>query len=106
MTAESALTSIALHANGSTLAVGSTRGKIYLYDLRKGTEPFHSMAAHRASIQTLRFQYKQVERHLMLFNTIITNYAITNPCNNISTRAITMEVKAAKAKGYQRELPS
>ena len=37
MTAESPLTSIDLMNDGATLAVGSTRGKIYIYDLRQGT---------------------------------------------------------------------
>ena len=36
MTAESPLTSIDLMNDGATLAVGSTRGKIYIFDLRQG----------------------------------------------------------------------
>ncbi len=37
MKAESPLTSIDIMDDGATFAVGSTRGKIYVYDLRKGT---------------------------------------------------------------------
>ena len=56
MTAESALTSIDLLCDGITLAVGSMRGKIYIYDLRKAVEPLRSITAHKSSIQSLQFQ--------------------------------------------------
>ena len=56
MTAESPLTSIDLMSDGITLAVGSTRGKIYIYDLRAGDEPLKKLTAHKSSVQSLKFQ--------------------------------------------------
>ena len=57
ITTESPLTSIDLMHDGVTLAVGSMRGKIYVYDLRKTAEPLRSITAHKSSIQSLHFQY-------------------------------------------------
>ena len=55
--------------DGVTLAVGSMRGKIYVYDLRKTAEPLRSITAHKSSIQSLHFQYdrsKLVSLQLLL----------------------------------------
>ena len=58
MEAESPLTSIDLLHNGATLAVGSSRGKIYIYDLRHGAQPISTIStAHKSSVQCLKFQY-------------------------------------------------
>ncbi|ELU15027.1 hypothetical protein CAPTEDRAFT_42942, partial [Capitella teleta] len=57
MVAESPLTSADLHCDGSTLAVGSIRGKIYIYDLRSGDAPIDIITAHKSSVQSLKYQY-------------------------------------------------
>ena len=57
MMAESPLTSIDLLYDGATLAVGSTRGKVFIYDLRQGDSPIRTMTAHKSSVQALAFQY-------------------------------------------------
>ncbi len=56
MVGESPLTSIDLSYDGVTLAVGSTRGKIYIYDLRLGSTPVNVVSAHKSSVQCLKFQ--------------------------------------------------
>ncbi|XP_020615589.1 protein NEDD1-like [Orbicella faveolata] len=56
MTAESPLTSVDFMSDGGTLAVGSTRGKIYIYDLRSGSSPVNTRLAHKTSVQSLSFQ--------------------------------------------------
>lgn len=56
MTAESPLTSVDFMSDGATLAVGSTRGKIYIYDLRSGSTPVSTTVAHKTSVQSLTFQ--------------------------------------------------
>ncbi|OWF54240.1 protein NEDD1-like isoform X2 [Mizuhopecten yessoensis] len=53
--AESPLTSIDVMPDGATVAVGSTRGKIYIYDLRQGDTPVKVLNAHKSSVQCLRF---------------------------------------------------
>lgn len=56
MTADSPLTSIDTKQDGFTVAVGSTRGKIYHYDLRMSSVPVRTLDAHKSSVQCLRFQ--------------------------------------------------
>ncbi|XP_033745078.1 protein NEDD1-like [Pecten maximus] len=53
--AESPLTSVDVMPDGATVAVGSTRGKIYIYDLRQGDTPVKVINAHKSSVQCLRF---------------------------------------------------
>lgn len=57
MLAENPLTSIDVMADGTTVAVGSTRGIIYIYDLRHGSKPMKIMNAHKSSVQSLKFQH-------------------------------------------------
>ena len=57
MTVESPLTSIAFMHDGATLAAGSTRGKVYLFDLRMGSTPFTTLNAHKTSVQCVAFQH-------------------------------------------------
>lgn len=56
MVAESPLTSVSLMHDGATLAVGSIRGKVYIYDLRKGSTPFKVIAAHKSSVKSMSFE--------------------------------------------------
>lgn len=55
---ESPLTSIDVKSDGVTVAVGSTRGKVFVYDLRKATAPINVFNAHRASVQRLKFEHR------------------------------------------------
>ncbi|XP_043569214.1 protein NEDD1 isoform X3 [Chiloscyllium plagiosum] len=53
---EAPLTAIDFMTDGATLAVGSIRGKIYVYDLRVTTSPLKIVSAHKKSIRCLKFQ--------------------------------------------------
>lgn len=54
--AESPLMCIDIMSDGATAAVGSTRGKVHVYDLRQGgNTPIHIFQAHKSSVQSLRF---------------------------------------------------
>ncbi|KAL4226095.1 Protein nedd1 [Mactra antiquata] len=61
MTADSPLTSIDTKCDGVTVVVGSTRGKIYHYDLRMGSVAVNTIDAHKSSVQSLRFQLQQID---------------------------------------------
>lgn len=50
------LTCVDSMGNGIDIAVGSTRGKIYHFDLRMGSVPLRTLDAHKSSVQGLRFQ--------------------------------------------------
>ncbi|XP_053575220.1 protein NEDD1 [Bombina bombina] len=58
--AESPLTAVDFMPDGATLAVGSSRGKIYLYDLRMLTSPMKTVSAHKTSVQCIQFQHSNV----------------------------------------------
>ncbi|XP_028664851.1 protein NEDD1 [Erpetoichthys calabaricus] len=56
LVAESPLTAIDFMPDGAALAVGSSRGKVYLYDLRMLTSPVKAVTAHKTSVQCVKFQ--------------------------------------------------
>lgn len=57
MRAESPLTAIDFTPDGAGLAVGSTQGKVYLYDLRNLSAPVNMAIAHKTSVTCLSFQH-------------------------------------------------
>ncbi|KAM8974543.1 protein NEDD1 isoform 1-T2 [Pelodytes ibericus] len=57
---ESPLTAVDFMPDGATLAVGSSRGKIYLYDLRMLTSPMKTVSAHKTSVQSIQFQHSSI----------------------------------------------
>ncbi|XP_060101201.1 protein NEDD1 [Heteronotia binoei] len=56
LVAESPLTAVDFMPEGTTLAIGSSRGKIYHYDLRKLTAPVKSVSAHKTSVKCIALQ--------------------------------------------------
>ncbi|XP_071961127.1 protein NEDD1-like [Antedon mediterranea] len=54
-TADAPLTSMAFATDGATLAAGTTRGKVLVYDLRMGALPIKVLSAHKTSVQTVAF---------------------------------------------------
>lgn len=53
---EAPLTAVSFMTDGATLAVGSIRGKIYVYDLRVTSSPLKVVSAHKKSVRCLKFQ--------------------------------------------------
>ena len=53
---EHCLSALDLMPDGVTLAVGSTRGKILIFDLRKGNTPIKAFNAHKDKVHKLAFQ--------------------------------------------------
>ena len=58
MIADTPLTSIDTLHDGVTVVVGSTRGKIFQYDLRMSSVPVRTLEAHKSSVQCLKFQHE------------------------------------------------
>jgi WD40 repeat protein len=56
MFADSPLVSVDFMHDGVTLAVGSTRGKVFIYDLRSINTPVRVIHAHKSSVHCLGFQ--------------------------------------------------
>ncbi|XP_039214090.1 protein NEDD1 [Crotalus tigris] len=56
LVAESPLTAVEFMPEGNSLIIGSSRGKIYHYDLRKLTAPVKSVSAHKTSVKCITLQ--------------------------------------------------
>ncbi|XP_026869707.2 protein NEDD1 isoform X2 [Electrophorus electricus] len=54
---ESPLTAVDFTPDGAGLVVGSTQGRIYLYDLRNLSAPIRTTIAHKTSVTCIRFQH-------------------------------------------------
>uniref|UniRef100_G3SXY3 Protein NEDD1 n=1 Tax=Loxodonta africana TaxID=9785 RepID=G3SXY3_LOXAF len=57
LVADAPLTAVDFVPDGATLAIGSSRGKIYQYDLRMLKSPVKTISAHKTSVQCIAFQY-------------------------------------------------
>ncbi|XP_070266967.1 protein NEDD1 isoform X1 [Myotis yumanensis] len=57
LVADTPLTAVDFMPDGATLAIGSSRGKIYQYDLRMLKSPVKTISAHKTSVQCIVFQY-------------------------------------------------
>ncbi|XP_016014886.2 protein NEDD1 isoform X2 [Rousettus aegyptiacus] len=57
LVADSPLTAVDFIPDGASLAIGSSRGKIYQYDLRMLKSPVKTISAHKTSVQCIAFQY-------------------------------------------------
>ena len=62
ITSEAALTSVAFMEDGGRVIVGTSTGKLLVYDLRKGNEPVAAISAHTPyAINCLQFQSPKVK---------------------------------------------
>ncbi|XP_029810637.1 protein NEDD1 isoform X2 [Suricata suricatta] len=57
LVADAPLTAVDFMPDGAALAVGSSRGKIYQYDLRMLKSPVKTITAHKTSVRCIAFQY-------------------------------------------------
>uniref|UniRef100_A0A673W161 NEDD1 gamma-tubulin ring complex targeting factor n=1 Tax=Salmo trutta TaxID=8032 RepID=A0A673W161_SALTR len=76
MRVESPLTAIDFTPDGAGLVVGSTQGRLYLYDLRNLSAPTKTATAHKTSITSLRFQSSQ-SRHLKYIDFINEKHPVS-----------------------------
>ncbi|XP_003475925.2 protein NEDD1 [Cavia porcellus] len=72
LVAEAPLTAVDFMSDGATLAIGSSRGKIYLYDLRMLKSPVKTISAHKTSVQCIAFQC----------STALTKSGLNKGCSN------------------------
>ncbi|XP_048213708.1 protein NEDD1 isoform X2 [Perognathus longimembris pacificus] len=75
LVAEAPLTAVDFMPDGATLAIGSSRGKIYQYDLRMLKSPVKTINAHKTSVQCIAFQY----------STALTKSSSNKGCSNKAT---------------------
>ncbi|KAL1775164.1 NEDD1 [Sigmodon hispidus] len=96
--ADTPLTAVDFMPDGATLAIGSSRGKIYQYDLRMLKSPVNTISAHKTSVQCIAFQY----------STSLTKASLNKGCSSkataVSKRSISVGSSgAAQSSGTVRE---
>ncbi|KAL0968436.1 hypothetical protein UPYG_G00266820 [Umbra pygmaea] len=77
MRVDSPLTAIDFTPDGAGLVVGSTQGRLYMYDLRNLSAPTKTASAHKTSITSLRFQSSQ-SKHLKSSKMVSSKSSSTN----------------------------
>ncbi|KAM9572170.1 protein NEDD1-like isoform 3-T3 [Salvelinus alpinus] len=99
MRVESPLTAIDFTPDGAGLVVGSTQGRLYLYDLRNLSAPTKTATAHKTSITSLRFQSSQ-SRHLKSSKMASSKSSSSHTSKRISARlGSSVEVVSREAEG-------
>nr|XP_010338485.2 protein NEDD1 isoform X1 [Saimiri boliviensis boliviensis]XP_010338486.2 protein NEDD1 isoform X1 [Saimiri boliviensis boliviensis] len=89
LVADTPLTAVDFMPDGATLAVGSSRGKIYQYDLRMLKSPVETISAHKTSVQCIAFQY----------STALTRSSLNKGCSNKPTAVNKRSVNVNAASG-------
>ncbi|MBZ3883198.1 Protein NEDD1 [Sciurus carolinensis] len=89
LVADTPLTAVDFMPDGATLAIGSSRGKIYQYDLRMLKSPVKTISAHKTSVQCIAFQY----------STTLTKSSLNKGCSNKATAVNKRAINASTAGG-------
>ncbi|XP_045409140.1 protein NEDD1 [Lemur catta] len=89
LVADTPLTAVDFMPDGATLAIGSSRGKIYQYDLRMLKSPVKTISAHKTSVRCIAFQY----------STALTKSSLNKGCSNKPTAVNKRTVNVSSASG-------
>ncbi|XP_029810635.1 protein NEDD1 isoform X1 [Suricata suricatta] len=100
LVADAPLTAVDFMPDGAALAVGSSRGKIYQYDLRMLKSPVKTITAHKTSVRCIAFQYSTALSKSSL------NTGSSNKPTAVNKRAITVSATSGGAQnsGVVREV--
>ncbi|XP_047597769.1 protein NEDD1 isoform X1 [Lutra lutra] len=99
LVADTPLTAVDFMPDGATLAIGSSRGKIYQYDLRMLKSPVKTISAHKTSVRCIAFQY----------STALSKSSLNKGCSNkptaVNKRAINVNATSGgvQSSGIVRE---
>lgn len=102
LVANTPLTAVDFMPDGATLAIGSSRGNIYQYDLRMLKSPVNTISAHRTSVQCIAFQCSTSLSKASL------NKGSSNKATAVNKRSVPVSSSsgAAQNSGIVREAPS
>lgn len=89
LVADTPLTAVDFMPDGATLAIGSSRGKIYQYDLRMLKSPVKTISAHKTSVQCIAFQY----------STGLSKSSLNKGCSNKPSAVNKRTVNVSAASG-------
>uniref|UniRef100_A0A8C1BB25 NEDD1 gamma-tubulin ring complex targeting factor n=2 Tax=Cyprinus carpio TaxID=7962 RepID=A0A8C1BB25_CYPCA len=88
---ESPLTAIDFTPDGAGLVVGSTQGRIYLYDLRNLSAPVKITTAHKTSVTCIRFQNSTSKLKVQLSVLFVQNHSrfhMSDGCFDLNLAAV------------------
>lgn len=98
---ESPLTAIDFTPDGAGLVVGSTQGRMYMYDLRNLSAPIKITTAHKTSVTCIRFQNSTSKLKVIQFEVYVNQLLQKHPhfyvCNAVSLQS----TKTASSKSSQ-----
>ncbi|XP_067860703.1 protein NEDD1 [Heptranchias perlo] len=100
---EAPLTSIDFMTDGATLAVGSIRGKIYVYDLRVTTLPLKVVSAHKKSVRCLKFQNGSTQFKSNGGKSLASK--TSSSLSTAATKRASAKVNSASNSGSAKETP-
>uniref|UniRef100_A0A8C4MPM9 Protein NEDD1 n=1 Tax=Equus asinus TaxID=9793 RepID=A0A8C4MPM9_EQUAS len=89
LVADAPLTAVDFMPDGATLAIGSSRGKIYQYDLRTLKSPVKTISAHKTSVQCIAFQY----------STPLSKSSLNKGCSTKPTAVSKRSINVSAASG-------
>ncbi|CAO2579052.1 Protein NEDD1 [Lemmus lemmus] len=89
LVADTPLSTVDFMPDGATLTIGSSRGKIYQYDLRMLKSPVKTIRAHKTSVQCIALQYSKS----------LTKASLNNSCSNKGTSANKGSVAVSSSSG-------
>ncbi|XP_023591504.1 protein NEDD1 isoform X1 [Trichechus manatus latirostris] len=89
LVADAPLTAVDFMPDGATLAIGSSRGKIYQYDLRMLKSPVKTISAHKTSVQCIAFQY----------SVVLSKSSLNKGCSNKSMAVNKRTVNVSSTSG-------
>ncbi|XP_007640269.1 protein NEDD1 [Cricetulus griseus] len=89
LVADTPLTAVDFMPDGATLAIGSSRGKIYQYDLRMLKSPVKTISAHKTSVQCIAFQY----------STSLMKSSLSKGCSNKTTSVSKRSISVSGGSG-------
>ncbi|XP_069346474.1 protein NEDD1 [Eulemur rufifrons] len=89
LVADTPLTAVDFMPDGATLAIGTSRGKIYQYDLRMLKSPVKTISAHKTSVRCIAFQY----------STALTKSSLNKGCSNKPTAVNKRTVNVSTTSG-------
>ncbi|XP_004623863.1 protein NEDD1 [Octodon degus] len=89
LVADAPLTAVDFMSDGATLAIGSSRGKIYQYDLRMLKPPVKTISAHKTSVQCIAFQCSAA----------LTKSSLSKGCSNKATAVSKRSISVSSAGG-------
>ncbi|KAF3814554.1 hypothetical protein GH733_017712 [Mirounga leonina] len=89
LVADTPLTAVDFMPDGATLAIGSSRGKIYQYDLRMLKSPVKTISAHKTSVRCIAFQY----------STALSKSSLNKGCSNKPTAVNKRAINVSATSG-------